>query len=91
MAFVYCPLVFEFSVVIGGVVIGLSQISFFFSCKCRNSIALFEFAYVTQKTEILRKIDNYRISFSLGYFCRPMVVLYIICTLKVQFDKLILR
>ena len=27
----YCPLVFEFSVGIGGFVIGLSQISFFFS------------------------------------------------------------
>ena len=31
MAFVCCPLVFEFSVGIGGFVIGLSQISFFFS------------------------------------------------------------
>ena len=30
-----CPLVFEFSVGIGGFVIGLGQISFFFSLHCR--------------------------------------------------------
>ena len=29
-----CPLVFEFSVGIGGFVIGLGQISFFFSFNC---------------------------------------------------------
>ena len=34
---VCCPLVFEFSVGIGGFVIGLGQISFFFSfCWCRG-------------------------------------------------------
>ena len=44
MAFVCCPLVFEFSVGIGGFVIGLGQISFFFSFhftikqECKKSL-----------------------------------------------------
>ena len=37
---VCCPLVFEFSVGIGGFVIGLGQISFFFSCKLAPSAHL---------------------------------------------------
>ena len=33
-----CPLVFEFSVGIGGFVIGLGQISFFFSLKNQDDV-----------------------------------------------------
>ena len=47
VAFVCCPLVFEFSVGIGGFVIGLSQISFFFSLygKYKNGQFLCRYAY----------------------------------------------
>ena len=33
-----CPLVFDFSVDIGGFVIGLGQISFFFSCYVKMNV-----------------------------------------------------
>ena len=36
-----CPLVFEFSVGIGGFVIGLGQISFFFSLTQSNKLIIF--------------------------------------------------
>ena len=35
-----CPLVFEFSVGIGGFVIGLGQISFFFSLKLEHNLTI---------------------------------------------------
>ena len=38
VAFVCCPLVFEFSIGIGGFVIGPGQISFFFSVRLASTI-----------------------------------------------------
>ena len=49
-----CPLVFEFSVGIGGFVIGLGQISFFFSLYCLQT---FEFR-TPLGTSLLLQIES---------------------------------
>ena len=47
-----CPLVFEFSVGIGGFVIGLGQISFFFSLLYKYKI------FIRLKCFISREVEN---------------------------------
>ena len=50
---VCCPLVFEFSVGIGGFVIGLGQISFFFSVKYILSCGSYDFTISLATRDIL--------------------------------------
>ena len=61
MAFVCCPLVFEFSVGIGGFVIGLGQISFFFSvltfCSCFDLLDVVQ-AFLISILKIFKELQN---------------------------------
>ena len=69
-----CPLVFEFSVGIGGFVIGLGQISFFFSCSKRTSEII---RYVANVIHRRPQIKQYTVSNEVeGRVTKRTVILY---------------